>query len=255
MAQRSAQTAALSLLREIVCRSSAPIRHPGAPIDTAPSPAERNAAPTDVGSAPADSASDGNSGSAAATATAATPSGGASIPAAANPVPAAAKVGDTTTTNNVDGADAVAFSQWSATRRALLQRTPLLAGLVRCLVGGSAAATTTVIAAPSVLHRCGVDGDRDAGEGKGAAAAVRVLHEACATMRCLLSSEVGDCLLGEGGGGERSEIPQAVFRALEGVLWRGSGSSEEGGGVAVEPGGDGGGCGEAVRLCARLVGM
>lgn len=125
-------------------------------------------------------------------------------------------------------------------RRALLQRTPLLAGLVRCLVGGSAAAATA--AAAPMGRRGGVDGDQEAGR----AAAVRVVREACATLRCLLSSEVWDCLLLDADGA-RSEIPQAVFRALEVVL----GLSEED--REVSTGWVGGGCGETVRMCAQSV--
>lgn len=246
MAQRSAQTAALALLREVVRRSSASNRRPpGAPVEEVPSSVQ--AAPSSVQQVPssternvarvdsAPAASSGNSGSAAAVAAAAA-SGGGSSPPKATAAPAA-KVGDNGGTADVAAA---AVGGWVALRRALLQRTPLLAGLVRCLIGASAAAAAA--AAASVrYHPGGVDGDQEAGQG----ATVRVVHEACATLRCLLSSEVGGCLL-PGGDGARSEIPQAVFQALEGVLGRGS--SEQAAGVSTRWGGGGGGCDEAVRI-------
>lgn len=242
LALRGAQTAALALLREVVRGLSDANRRPGAPAQEAPSSvqevsssvqevpssvqevpsfvqevpssAEGNVAP--AVSAPAvGSGNIGRATAAAVTGTAA--SGGARSPPAATAVPAA-DVGD----------------EWGALRRALLQRTPLLAGLARCLVGGSAATS-----APGA-----VGGDQGAGQG----AAERVVHEACATLRCLLSCEAGDCLLPDGGG-SRSEIPQAVFHALEGVL--GQEPSEEDEGASIRWGG--GGCGEAVKARLPLV--
>lgn len=249
MAQRSAQTAALALLREVIRRSSSsssqnrqrdpPVQgSPSSGVEDAPSSPDGHGAPTNSPAADSGRPGSASNGNAAASAAVATASGGASK----NPE-AGSVVGDVSVSGG--GAGAGTASEWSAVRRALLQRTPLLAGLVRCLVGGSANATAAA-AGPARRRRGGSDGGREAG-----AAAVRVFGEACGTLRCLLSSEVGGCVLRESGG-ELSEVPQAVLRALEGLgeLWRGS-SGQDG----SWSGGGGGGCGEAVRICEQFFEM
>ncbi|CAM9479512.1 unnamed protein product, partial [Scytosiphon promiscuus] len=62
--------------------------------------------------------------------------------------------------------------------------------------------------------------------GREAEGAVFIVREACATLTCLLSSDVTSRLI-SGDGGGRSEIPQAVFVALGDVL--GWGDREDGG--------------------------
>lgn len=122
----------------------------------------------------------------------------------------------------------------NAVRGALLRRTPLLAGLVRCLVAATAAADTAV-----------------AGIGGGEAeCAVIVVREACATLRCLLSSDVTTRLI-SGDGGCRSEIPQAIFVALGDVLgWGCRDEDVECDGGSSSPRDNGGG--DVVRTCSML---
>lgn len=224
MAYRSAQAAALALLRVLVSRPTVSTPRPtpaastpppleettGALAKTTASAAERGCTP-DASATAAGSRATGHDDGGGGEAVPASASGGSNRPSATAPAGS----------NGVD--------VWVVVRQALLQRTPLLAGLVRCLVAAAAA-----------LRGGGGTEDRD-GPCEGA---VRVVQEACATLRCLLSCTEGAVVSGDNGG--CSAISQAVFEALEDVLAEGpSGDGKKrDGGVSHRCGN---GCSEAVR--------
>ncbi|CAN0451645.1 unnamed protein product, partial [Ectocarpus sp. 12 AP-2014] len=228
MTYRNAQAAALALLRVVVSRPtvSAPRPTPAAgsppPLEETPGPLEQTVAsaaelggPPDAStSAAGGRATDHDDGGAAVAASASVGSNRPSVTAPAG-------------SGGVD--------VWVVVRQALLQRTPLLAGLVRCLVAAAAA-----------LRGGGGTADRDSPcEG-----AVRVVQEGCATLRCLLCCTDGAVDSGDDGG--CSAISQAVFEALGVVLAEtpsGDGVKRDGG-VSCRCGN---GCTGAAKTEAKLL--
>ncbi|CAB1102286.1 unnamed protein product [Ectocarpus sp. CCAP 1310/34] len=229
MAYLNAQAAALALLRVVVvsrptvstrrptpAASTPPsLEEPPGPLEqTAASAAEWGCTPDASASAAGSHATDHDDGGAAVAAPA---SVGSNRPSAMAPA-------------GSGGVDV-----WAMVRQALLQRTPLLAGLVRCLVAAAAA-----------LRGGEGTADRDSPcEG-----AVRVVREGCATLRCLLRCTDSAVVSGDDGG--CSAISQAVFEVLGVVLAETpSGNGVKGdGGVSRRCGN---GCTEATKTEAKLL--
>ncbi|CAM9944307.1 unnamed protein product, partial [Ectocarpus sp. 4 AP-2014] len=228
MAYRNAQTAALVLLRVVVSRPTVSAPRP-TPAASTPPPFEETPGTLDQTAASAAERACTSDASASAAGSRATDhdDGGAAVPASAS-------VG-----SNRPSATAPAGSGgvdvWGVVRQALLQRTPLVAGLVRCLVAAAAA----------LLGGGGTANRDNPCEG-----AVRVVQEGCATLRCLLCCADGAVVSGDDGG--CSAISQVVFEALGVVL----AETPSGDGVKRDGGVSrrcGKGCAEAAKTEAKLL--